>query len=121
MERAVGEWKNRVEESRHRASLSRCTLSHSLPQWEGWTQRDRGKALMKRRLRTLIVLPSAILMTLAMAMPASAHRTGPCNGDLTGRDYAQHHIVPFATGGDLGNDGHKPGTHQGYSICLGLP
>jgi hypothetical protein len=73
---------------------------------------------MKRRIRTLIVLASAILMTLAMAIPASADQRGPCSGD--GRDYAQHHIKPLATGGHLGNDGHKPGAHQGFSICLGV-
>jgi hypothetical protein len=74
---------------------------------------------MKRRLRTLIVLASAILMTLAMAIPASAHQAGPCDGD-GGRDYAQHHIVSRATEGDLGNDGHKPGAHRGFSLCLGV-
>ncbi len=43
------------------------------------------------------------------------HNAGPCNG--TGSDYAAHHIVPLATMGGLGNGGHKPGSHQGFSIC----
>lgn len=73
---------------------------------------------MQRRLRTLIVLAGAIVMALALAIPASADNRGPCSGD--GRDYAQHHIKPLATGGNLGHDGHVPGTHQGFSVCLGV-
>ncbi len=47
------------------------------------------------------------------------HATGPCNGDQTGLEYAQHHIVEFAKAGNLGTGiGHKPGSHQGFSICL---
>ncbi len=44
------------------------------------------------------------------------HNVGPCNG--TGSDYAAHHIVPLATMGGLGNGGHKPGSHRGFSICV---
>ena len=77
-----------------------------------------GKTPMKRPLRMFIVFASAIMMTLALAIPASADNRGPCSGD--GHDYAQHHIKPLATGGDLGNDGHVPGTHRGFSACLGV-
>ena len=73
---------------------------------------------MKQRLRMLIVLAGAIVMMLALAAPASADNRGPCSGG--GRDYAQHHIKPLATGGELGHDGHKPGAHQGFSLCLGV-
>ena len=45
------------------------------------------------------------------------HLAGPCNGDGTGREYAQHHISAFAKAGLLGQ-GHKPGTHRGFSVCL---
>ena len=46
------------------------------------------------------------------------HNIGPCNGD--GRDYAEHHIVALATVGGLGDGGHKPGSHRGFSACLGV-
>jgi hypothetical protein len=37
----------------------------------------------------------------------------PGGGD--GEHYAQHHIVVLATAGGLGNGGHKPGSHRGFS------
>ena len=45
-----------------------------------------------------------------------AHNLGPCNdsGEPGNSDYAQHHIVPAT----LGNGAHKPGSHQGFSVCL---
>ena len=53
-----------------------------------------------------------------MKRVVGGHSAPPCNGD--GRDYAEHHIVPLATAGKLGNGGHKPGGHQGFSLCLGV-
>ena len=46
---------------------------------------------------------------------------GPCNdfnedGKASGFEYAQYHIRTFAHAGILGQ-GHKPGTHNGFSIC----
>lgn len=52
---------------------------------------------------------------MALAVGASAHSALPCNSD-----YAKHHIVALAKDGALGNNGHKPGTHQGFSLCLGV-
>ena len=48
------------------------------------------------------------------------HSAAPCNdsGGPGNSDYAQHHIVPVATSGLMGNGGHKPGSHQGFSFCL---
>lgn len=72
-------------------------------------------------MRRAAVLVATILMTLTMALPASADRLGPCNNDNTGRDYAKHHITEFAKAGDLGNPfglGHKPGAHKGFSVCV---
>ncbi|WP_108025028.1 hypothetical protein [Melghirimyces profundicolus] len=53
---------------------------------------------------------------------AEAHQAPPCNdsngdGSPSGQEYAHHHIVPMAQSGHLGNDGHKPGTHRGFSVC----
>jgi hypothetical protein len=73
---------------------------------------------MRRRLAVIIV---TVMATMTLAMGASADNLGPCNdGGAAGvgpghSDYAQHHIVPAT----LGNNAHKPGTHGGYSVCLG--
>ena len=77
---------------------------------------------MKRRI---VAISTAIGLFVALAAPgvagtASAHSTGPCNGEGTGQEYAQHHIKPRATTGLLGSGGHKPGEHRGYSVCLGV-
>jgi hypothetical protein len=77
---------------------------------------------VKRVLAAAVV--SASMLTM-MAAPAFAHQGGPClpEGDPAIADpgnseFAKHHIVPFATEGDLGAGGHKPGTHQGFSLCI---
>ncbi len=70
-------------------------------------------------MRRTVVLVVTVLMSLALAIPASAgHSVGPCNGAETGREYAEHHISAFAKAGNLGNDAHKPGTHRGFSLCV---
>ena len=69
---------------------------------------------MRRRLAVIIV---TVMATMSLAMGASAHNVGPCN-DSGGRgnsDYAQHHIVPAT----LGAGAHIPGSHGGFSVCLG--
>jgi hypothetical protein len=73
---------------------------------------------MKKFIVLLVVFAIA-LMTFTTAF---AHNAGPCNdsdgdGSPSGYEYAKHHIVPLAQDGALGNDGHKPGTHQGFSAC----
>lgn len=72
---------------------------------------------MRARCLTLLV---ALLAALALAAPAAAdHNAGPCNesGEPGHSDYAQHHIVPLAQAGMLGNGGHIPGSHGGMSAC----
>ena len=69
-------------------------------------------------MRRVIVLVVFVLLLLALAPAAMAgHNVGPCNdsGEPGNSDYAEHHIVPAK----LGNDAHKPGSHGGYSVCLG--
>lgn len=63
-------------------------------------------------------LAATAFFVFAGVSSASAHNAGPCNdsGEPGNSDYAQHHIVPA----ELGNDAHKPGTHRGYSVCLGV-
>ena len=74
---------------------------------------------MKKLITTIATTAAlAAALALATAAPAGAHTAGPCGNDGPGNSgYATHHIVPNAKAGDLGNDGHKPGTHQGYSAC----
>jgi hypothetical protein len=73
---------------------------------------------MRRLVSTLFV---AGLLVLGGAGTASAHQAGPCNdsdgdGMFSGREYAEHHIVPGAQSGFIPNQ-HKPGTHHGFSLC----
>lgn len=74
---------------------------------------------MKRRLAVILV---AVMASMTLALGASAHSAPPCNdsGEPGNSDYAKHHIVALANDGALGNDGHKPGSHQGFSLCLGV-
>jgi hypothetical protein len=68
---------------------------------------------MRKLVAASAVFASAI--GLGFVGTAAAHDAGPCSG--SGRDYAQHHIRPNAEDGNLGNEGHKPGHHQGFSTC----
>ncbi len=73
-------------------------------------------------MRRLIVLALLVLLLVLTITPlASAHQAGPCGvvvPDEPGHsEFARHHIVPFAQEGALGNEGHKPGTHRGFSVC----
>ncbi len=70
------------------------------------------------KMKKLIVIVLLLILLMMTATTAFAHTTGPCNGDKTGQEYAEHHIVEFAKAGNLGNDGHKPGSHKGFSVCL---
>lgn len=55
-----------------------------------------------------------------------AHSAPPCNdsdgdGSPSGFEYARHHIRSLALDGALGNGGHKPGGHCGFTLCLNVP
>ena len=71
--------------------------------------------------RTMLIVILVMLIALVAVLPAMA--APPCNdtngdGSPSGREYAEHHISALAKEGGLGNDAHKPGSHQGFSICL---
>lgn len=76
-------------------------------------------------MRKLVMISAtAAALVLGSAGAAFAHSAPPCNtGDpldptpVSGQNYAQHHIVPLATIGGLGADGHVPGSHRGFSAC----
>jgi hypothetical protein len=75
---------------------------------------EKGRGRLMRRIVVLAVL---VLLLMALMIPAAlAHNAGPCNdsGEPGNSDYARHHIVPA----DLGNGAHKPGTHNGFSVCI---
>jgi len=69
-----------------------------------------------------VLLGLVLVLALALATPVLAHGAAPCNdtdadGSPSGREFAEHHIVPLATTGALGVNGHIPGDHQGFSLC----
>lgn len=70
-----------------------------------------------RKLFVVFVL--AVMLVFVVASPVFAHQAGPCGdaGEPGNSDYAQHHIVPLAQDGQLGDGGHKPGSHRGFSAC----
>jgi hypothetical protein len=73
---------------------------------------------MKRKIA--VALAFATMTALTVGAPAFAHQAGPCTPSETDpghSEFAQHHIVPFAQEGGLGEGGHKPGTHRGFSSC----
>lgn len=67
-----------------------------------------------RRFLVILVLTAALMASLAV--PAAAH--APCAGG-TGMSYGRDHIASHAPHGH-GVDAHNPGTHMGYSLCLGV-
>lgn len=75
-----------------------------------------------KKVRLLLLLATALLLMMVFSGAAWAHQAGPCNdsdgdGSASGQEYAEHHIVPMAKSHQLGNDGHKPGAHHGFSAC----
>ena len=70
-------------------------------------------------MRKFLIIVLVVIVALVSVVPVLAHSAPPCNdsGEPGNSDYAQHHIKPLATSGGLGNDGHKPGAHRGFSIC----
>ena len=72
-------------------------------------------------MRRLLVATATAAAALALAGGSSA-QAPPCNdtngdGSPSGREFAQFHITALAGEGMLGNGGHKPGEHRGFSAC----
>lgn len=74
---------------------------------------------MRKRIVTVV---TAVVASMALSLGALAHDAPPCNdsGDPGNSDYAKHHISALAKVGALGAGGHIPGSHQGFSLCLGV-
>jgi hypothetical protein len=78
-----------------------------------------GEKLMKKIIATVASTAAFTAALTLGAATAGAHTAGPCGNDGPGNSgYATHHIVPNAKAGALGNGGHKPGAHRGFSVCL---
>ncbi len=73
---------------------------------------------MRRLLLLVTVALVMAAMMVASAMPAFAHNC-PSEGE-TNAVYAEHHIVPLATTGELGEGEHVPGTHHGFAGLCGV-
>ena len=77
-------------------------------------------------MRRIVVMCAVILGVMVSAVPAArAQGAPPCNdadgdGSPSGREYATHHISAMAKEGMIGGGGHIPGSHQGFSLCLGV-
>lgn len=78
---------------------------------------------MRRVARPLGAAFAALMLMLSLfAGTAAAH--GPCDdvdadGSASGREYAQFHIASHSPHG-VALGAHNPGTHQGFSLCLGV-
>jgi len=86
--------------------------------WVGKMTNDRLEILEDRMKKLLILV---LVFVIAMMIVSTAFAAPPCNdangdGSYSGYEYAQNHIVPLANIGFLGQ-GHKPGTHHGFSVC----
>ncbi len=76
----------------------------------------QGKVLL---VRTSIPNGYADVNLMAAAPAFAAHPGPPCvpTADPGHSEFAKHHIVPLAQAGGLGEGGHKPGEHRGFSAC----
>ena len=75
-----------------------------------------------RRIAVFVLLTLALML---VAVPVTRAQAPPCNdtdgdGSPSGHEYATHHVSAMAREGMLGAGGHIPGSHQGFSLCLGV-
>ena len=70
-------------------------------------------------MRKILIIALILVIALVAVIPVLAHSAPPCNdsGEPGNSDYAKHHIKALATSGELGEGGHKPGAHHGFSVC----
>ena len=72
--------------------------------------------------RLLIAVVLGLLTAAFSAGGAVAH--GPCDdvdadGSPSGMEYGRFHVSSHSPHG-VGLGAHNPGTHQGFSLCLGV-
>jgi hypothetical protein len=84
---------------------------------------EKGKEVSNTmRKKIAYALAVSVLSVMTFSAPAFGHQAGMCPEDPEDTDpgnseFAQHHVVPAAQEGQLGEGGHKPGEHQGFSAC----
>jgi hypothetical protein len=82
-------------------------------------RREGGSTMRIRQL--VLALLAALLIAAFSAGPISAH--GPCEdvdgGGASGMEYGLFHVSSHSPHG-VGLGAHNPGTHQGFSLCLGV-
>ena len=69
-----------------------------------------------RRIRVFLAIAGAAATLALSATSAYAH--APCAGG-DGQSYGQDHIAAHTPHGPAGEH-HNPGTHRGFSLCLGV-
>lgn len=67
---------------------------------------------------------ASLALVAALAGSVAADTLPPCNdangdGSPSGAEYARHHVSALARQGMIGSE-HVPGTHRGFSLCLGV-
>lgn len=84
------------------------------------TIEHKGGVMGRRILRAIMGVAITGLVAFGWTGVSAAQPGPPCpdGTDTTGRQYAHGHIVEHAHEGTLGQGGHKPGTHQGFSLCV---
>jgi hypothetical protein len=78
---------------------------------------------MRSRTTALVVLVAAALTALALSLgtgPAAAHAPCADTGMPGHSDYGRSHIASHTPHGVGIPGAHNPGTHRGYSLCLGV-
>ena len=79
---------------------------------------------MRVRISAVLVFVAVVVLALALAPVSAADVAGPCNdadgdGMPSGLEYATYHVAAGAHEGIIGHE-HKPGSHMGFSACLGV-
>jgi len=74
--------------------------------------------------RTRLVIAVILAMAVAIGFTGSVAAHGPCDdvdadGSASGMEYGQFHISSHSPHG-VGLGAHNPGTHRGFSLCLGV-
>ncbi len=64
-----------------------------------------------RRVAVVLALVTALMMAFA---PAGNAQLPFCS---SGADFGEFHST-LARAGGVGGEGHKPGVHQGFSVCV---
>jgi hypothetical protein len=72
-----------------------------------------------RRVLVVLFVALAMLVVAPSATPQQPEpEPFPCEVFTTGESYATEHVSAEAEDGNIGGEGHIPGSHLGYSQCV---